>query len=48
MARAILIVVVVGAIVLAAGVFVLGAFPPKPHVQQIEKVLPNGQFKTSG
>lgn len=47
MARVVLIVVVAGAIVLGAGVFVLGAFPPKPHVQQIEKTLPNGQFKTT-
>jgi hypothetical protein len=47
MARVVLIVVFIGAVLLAAGLLVLGAFPPQPHPQQIEKVLPNDRFQKS-
>lgn len=39
-----LLVVVIGAFVLAAGLLALGAFPPDPHPKQIQKVLPNDRF----
>ncbi len=41
-----LIVVLAGVVVLAIGVVVLGSFPPAPHVQAVEKVLPNDKFQT--
>ena len=39
-----LLVLLVGLVVFAAGLLVLGAFPPSPHPQQIQKVLPNDRF----
>jgi hypothetical protein len=35
-------------VVVAVGMVMLGAFPPAPHVQTIEKVLPNDHFGHSG
>jgi hypothetical protein len=32
-------------IALAAGFAYLGEFPPSPHVQTVEKVLPNDRFQ---
>jgi len=29
-----------------AGVAILGAFPPNPHVRPVEKVLPNDKFQS--
>ncbi len=46
MLRAFLIVLAAALIVLAAGVVYLGAFPPAPHVQTVEKVLPNNTFQS--
>jgi hypothetical protein len=46
MARGFLIVLVAGLIALAAGVILLGAYPPTPHVTTVEKVVPNDTFKT--
>jgi hypothetical protein len=45
MMRAFLIILAAGLIALAAGVAYLGAFPPAPHVQTIEKLLPNDKFQ---
>ncbi len=45
MARIFLIVVVLGALILGGVVLVLGAFPPEPKLQQIQKVLPNERFQ---
>jgi hypothetical protein len=45
MGRLFLIVVLLGLVAGAAGLVVLGAFPPEPHVQQIQKVLPNDRFQ---
>jgi hypothetical protein len=44
MARLFLVVVLIGLLVGAAGVVVLGAFPPEPPIRQIQKVLPNDRF----
>ena len=33
---------------LAGGFLALGAFPPRPQVQTIQKVLPNDRFQTKG
>ncbi len=46
MIRIFLIVLVAGLIAIGAGVVYLGAFPPAPHVQTIEKVLPNDKFQS--
>lgn len=46
MARVFLIVLAIGLAALGAGVAYLGAFPPAPHVQTVEKVLPNDAFKS--
>jgi len=46
MLRAFLIILAAGLIALAAGLAYLGAFPPSPHVQTIEKVLPNDKFQS--
>jgi hypothetical protein len=46
MLRAFLFVLAAGLIVLAAGVAFLGAFPPSPHEQTVEKVLPNNTFQS--
>lgn len=45
MARIFLIVLVLGALALGGVVLALGAFPPEPKVQQIQKVLPNERFQ---
>jgi hypothetical protein len=39
-----LLVVVIGGLLLAAGLLALGAFPPDVHPKQIQKVLPNDHF----
>lgn len=31
-------------VAIAVGMVALGAFPPDPHVQTIQKVLPNDRF----
>jgi hypothetical protein len=46
MNRIFLVVVVAVAVLLGAGALLLGAFPPNPHEQPIEKTLPNDQFKS--
>jgi hypothetical protein len=39
-----LLVVVIGGLLLVAGLLALGAFPPDAHPKQIQKVLPNDRF----
>ena len=46
MFRIILVLVAAGLLLLAVGVLMLGAFPPEPRTQQIEKVLPNDRFQS--
>ncbi len=46
MLRAFLMILAAGLIALAAGLAYLGAFPPAPHVQTVEKVLPNDKFQS--
>ncbi len=46
MRRSLLIVLLLGLIAIAAGLAYLGAFPPPPHFNKVEKVLPNERFKT--
>jgi hypothetical protein len=45
MLRAFLMILAAGLIALAVGIVYLGAFPPAPHVQTIERVLPNDKFQ---
>ncbi len=48
MARIFIIVVVLGLLAMGVGIVVLGAFPPEPRLQQIQKTLPNDRFKPAG
>ena len=45
MARLFLFVVLLGLVIGAIGLAVMGAFPPEPRTQQIQKVLPNDRFQ---
>jgi hypothetical protein len=45
MRRFFLLVVLLGFVVAAVGLVMLGAFPPEPRPQQIQKVLPNERFQ---
>jgi hypothetical protein len=45
MRRFFLLVVLLGFVIVAVGVVMLGAFPPEPHPQSITKVLPNDRFQ---
>ena len=46
MLRAFLMILAAGLIMLAAGIVYLGAFPPGPHVQTVEKALPVDKFQS--
>jgi hypothetical protein len=46
MIRIFLAVVAVGMVILVGGMLILGAFPPSPHQQAVEKVVPNDKFST--
>ncbi len=41
------VIAVVGAVLLLGviGLVVLGAFPPHPRTEQVQRVLPNDQFQ---
>jgi hypothetical protein len=45
MGRLFLLVILLGLVVAAVGLVMLGAFPPEPHPQQVLKVLPNDRFQ---
>ncbi len=44
MFRIFFVVVLAGLAALAGGVLMLGVYPPAPHPQAIEKVVPNEKF----
>jgi hypothetical protein len=46
MIRVFFFVVLAGLVALAGGVLMLGVFPPAPHPQTVEKVVPNDKFST--
>lgn len=48
MQRVFLIVLVLGVLAIGIGFLVLGAYPPEPHQQDIQKVLPNDRFQPKG
>jgi len=48
MQRVFVIVVVIGLLAIGIGFLMLGAFPPEPHPQEIQKVLPNDRFQPKG
>ena len=48
MSRIFLFVALVLLVVLCVGGVLLGAFPPDPKTQQIQKVIPNDRFKPAG
>ena len=45
MTRIVLIVVALVLVLSAGGLLYLGAFPPEPRTQTIEKTLPNDRFQ---
>lgn len=45
MGRVFLIVLLGGLIILGVALLALGAFPPHPHVQPVQTVLPNDRFQ---
>lgn len=45
MSRVVLAVSVLVLLLLAGGMLILGAFPPHPRVEQVERVLPNDRFQ---
>ena len=45
MIRIFFFVVLAGLVALAGGVLMLGIFPPSPHPQAVEKVVPNDKFQ---
>jgi hypothetical protein len=47
MRRVALLVVLLGLVVIGVGILALGAFPPDPRTQTIQKVLPNDRFKSN-
>lgn len=44
MTRIVLVLVVFVLLLVTAGMVVLGAFPPGPRTEQVQKVLPNDKF----
>ena len=44
MIRIFFFVVLAGLVAIAGGVLMLGAFPPAPHQQAVEKTVPNNTF----
>lgn len=44
MSRIVLAVFVLVLLLAAGGMVFLGAFPPKPRTEQVERVLPNERF----
>ncbi len=44
MIRIFFFVVLAGLVALAGGVLILGIYPPVPHPQAVEKVVPNDKF----
>jgi len=44
MIRIFFFVVLAGLVALAGGLLMLGLFPPTPHPQTVEKVVPNDKF----
>jgi hypothetical protein len=48
MRRLFFFVLFLGVVIVAIGVVMLGAFPPSPHVQPVQKVLPNDRFGQPG
>jgi hypothetical protein len=44
MSRIILVVFVFLLLVAGGALLFLGAFPPHPHIEQVERVLPNDRF----
>lgn len=44
MRRLFLFVLLIGLVLLGAGLLALGAFPPDPKPQEVRRVLPNDRF----
>ena len=45
MSRFTFLVLCLLAVVIIGGVVMLGAFPPQPHTEQVQRVLPNDRFQ---
>jgi hypothetical protein len=46
MIRIFFFIVLAGLVAIVGGVLMLGVFPPTPHSQPVEKVVPNDKFST--
>jgi hypothetical protein len=44
MLRIFFFIVLAGLVAIAGGVLMLGMFPPSPHPEAVEKVVPNDKF----
>lgn len=44
MGRFLLLAVAVVLLIVVAGALILGAFPPSPRTEQVQRVLPNDKF----
>lgn len=47
MGRFLLLVLGVVLLIAVGGALMLGAFPPSPHTEQVQRVLPNDKFTPS-
>jgi hypothetical protein len=45
MGRFLLLALCLLLLIIVGGVLVLGAFPPNPHTEQVQRVLPNDRFQ---
>ncbi len=45
MSRVMLIVIVAVLLLIGVGAVLLGAFPPAPRTEQVQRVLPNDRFQ---
>ena len=46
MFRIFFFIVLAGLVAFAGGLLMLGVYPPAPHPQTVEKVVPNDRFST--
>lgn len=44
MGRFLLLALCIMLLIVVGGALILGAFPPSPHTEQVQRVLPNDKF----
>ena len=45
MSRFLFLILCLVVLAVLGGVVILGAFPPSPHTEQVQRVLPNDRFQ---